>query len=125
MDFILVIDDDPIIRDLFPVILDESRYQVVAVGTLREAVEALKKNTFRGIICDLSLANSDPPETLEQIMILAGGLPVIIATGWTDDATKAIIKCYPVAGILWKGESWSRLTATLDKLLGLHPTSPG
>ena len=77
---ILVVDDDPGIRQLLQLHLAAANYQVTSVETSSEAVEQVTAEIFDLAIVDLRIGDEDGIVLLEQLLRIQPTLPVIIAT---------------------------------------------
>ena len=78
--------DERLIREL----LSEESYpgfDVSSAGSLEEAVGYIQKNSVDAILLDLYLPDSQGLETFNRMQREAGTIPVVILTGYTDDAT--------------------------------------
>ena len=64
---ILIVDDEPTVRNLLDRVLMEDGYLVTAVGTAREALQAVREVAFEVIILDMSLPDADGIDVLRQI----------------------------------------------------------
>jgi CheY-like chemotaxis protein len=52
---VLVVDDEPSVLVTYLLILQQQGYDVTAVATSAEALQALSRRSFRLLLCDLSL----------------------------------------------------------------------
>jgi len=77
---ILVVDDDPGIRQLLQLHLTDANYQVTSVETSSEAVEQVTAEIFDLAVVDLRIGDEDGIALLEQLLRIQPTLPVIIAT---------------------------------------------
>ena len=85
---ILIVEDNP--GDLFLVKEFLKRtslpaFQIFHASTLEDALISLRKNTFKLILLDLFLADSEGISTFEQIYPLSANAPVIVLTGLIDE----------------------------------------
>jgi len=89
---ILVVDDDPAVRDLVNAVLSLQQYRVVATATGQGAVEALQHGEFGATILDLSLPDMSGEDVLRAVRQSGGDTEVIILTGHgsMDSAIEAI-----------------------------------
>jgi len=80
---VLVVDDDPAIREVFTAFLNRGGITATAVGGGRECLDLLKTGTPDLILLDLMMEPMDGWETLHAIRHdpLAGQVPVMIVTG--------------------------------------------
>ena len=78
---ILVIDDDPAIRELLSTILEADGYEVVTAQSGEEAIGWLRRQHFELAITDLIMPGMDGIQTLTALKDLAPDLEVLILTG--------------------------------------------
>ncbi len=76
---ILVVDDEPSIREVVSIYLERAGYRVVAVGDGQAALEALEKQTPDLVVLDLMLPTVDGLEITRQLRAL-GDTPIIMLT---------------------------------------------
>ena len=89
---ILIVEDNP--GDLFLVKEFLKRtalpsFQILHADTLNEAIGLLKSNSFKIILLDLFLKDSEGIQTFERIYPLSANTPVIILTGLVDEKITA------------------------------------
>jgi two-component system, OmpR family, response regulator len=80
---VLVVDDDPSIREIFCAFLQRGGFSTIAVGGGKECLDLLKLQTPDLILLDLMMEPMDGWETLRAIRNhpVAGEVPVMIVTG--------------------------------------------
>ncbi|MBX3201978.1 MAG: response regulator [Labilithrix sp.] len=79
---LLVVEDDPVQRDSLAKLLATESVELVAVGTVREALEAQAHGVFDCIVTDLTLPDDSGFHLLEQMSRAEGPHPpVIVYTG--------------------------------------------
>src|SRR5262245_16584168 len=89
---ILLVEDSPGDRRLFQELLAEittTRFELVNVGRLAEALERLKNESFHIILTDLSLPDSQGLEASRALHDTAPTTAVIVLSG-VDDETVAL-----------------------------------
>lgn len=79
---ILVVDDDPNIRDLCGRALRE--YRVLQAGTIQEAIGVYRKDAVDLILTDVMMPGGSGIELLKQVKMLDPTAAVIIMTGFAD-----------------------------------------
>jgi CheY-like chemotaxis protein len=79
---ILLVDDDVLIRETFPSLLERMGHRVETVASGHEALQRLSKAPpFDLILLDKNMPGMDGLETLTRLRQLHPVLPVILATG--------------------------------------------
>jgi two-component system OmpR family response regulator len=83
MDTVLIVDDDPAIREIFSRYVEMGGYKVLAADGGSGCLEILKEHTPDIILLDLMMEPMDGWETLLAIRATASArqVPVIIITG--------------------------------------------
>ncbi len=81
---ILVIDDEPLVGELFKETLIENIYQVTATLSSLEALELVSNKHFDIIFLDLLMPELDGAELFRRIRQMYKKLPVAIITGYPD-----------------------------------------
>jgi DNA-binding NtrC family response regulator len=84
---VLVVDDQPQIRDLLAMCLEHEGYGVVTVGTGAEAVARLTETAVHVVIADIVLPDIDGLEVLRRARVLAPRAPVILVTAYATVET--------------------------------------
>jgi len=89
---VLVIDDEPDIRELLEITLGRMGLDTVAAGDCKQARSLLKEQEFDLCLTDLKLPDGDGIELVEEIQKLDYALPVAVFTahGNTDTAINAM-----------------------------------
>ena len=89
---VLVVDDEPDIRELLEFTLVKMGLDVVAVGAIAEAKDCLKRDTFDLCLTDMRLPDGDGLELVRHISHLDAELPVavIAAFGSAENAVAAL-----------------------------------
>ena len=81
---ILIVDDDPAIRDSMFEFIQMSGYQSSMVSSAEEAIELLKANTVEVVITDIMLPGMDGLELTDRIK-KEYDVDVIVMTGYSGD----------------------------------------
>ena len=82
---VLVVDDDPGVREMLSDVISEQKYKVVAVENGERAVGELERQHFDLVFLDLVLPGMSGPETLSAIKQKDEKAIVAIITGYGDD----------------------------------------
>jgi two-component system response regulator PilR (NtrC family) len=89
---VLVVDDEPDIRELLELTLARLGLGVDAVGSIAEAKERLKSERYDLCLTDMRLGDGEGLELVRHITTLAADLPVAVITahGSADNAVAAL-----------------------------------
>ncbi len=116
---ILIVDDEPDIREVLAEALQVKGYRVTAAGAGHEALRIIKSDPPQLLISDLQMEDADGLEMIEQIKETLPNLPVILLTGMIfdpeviRDTINKKVSCY-----IEKTSSLQRVTQEAQRLLG-------
>ena len=86
---VLVIDDDPAMRELIADYLSENDVRVTAVATGEEMARVLDDQAIDAIVLDLRLAGEDGMELAKKVRA-ESTIPIIMVTGKKDEADRVM-----------------------------------
>ena len=100
----LLVDDHVIVREGLKRILTPLAHEwtVTEAGDGFQALECMRRQPFRMVIADLSMPGMTGLEFAGRIRNLRPDLPVVLATGHSDDLTPERVKAAGVREILAK-----------------------
>ena len=96
---VLVVDDDPMLRDLLTQTLTAIGHESVSAVDGFDALEQLKKRTFDVVISDIKMPNMDGLQLLKEIREAHSSMPVLFISGF---ATSEMIQTAQPDGFLTK-----------------------
>ena len=79
---ILIVDDEPIVRESIRDWLKDAGYQVATAETGEEALEMIKKQDFSVIVLDIRLPGQTGITVLKQVKVLKPEIKSIIITAY-------------------------------------------
>lgn len=82
LDRILVVDDEPIVRQVIGEVLSIHQFHVVQAGDGPEALDLLDREPFTLVLCDIRMPGMDGFELLREIRRGHPGIDVIMMTGY-------------------------------------------
>ena len=113
---LLLIDDDPQMREVLHELLERHGYNVHTAAGGREALEWMRQQTPDLVLLDLAMPDLDGPATLKEIKKHWAGVPVIIYTGYAEsDLVKQALAFSPFT-LLAKPCPPAQLLETLHKV---------
>ena len=77
----LVVDDDPFVRDMLGMILQSADYEVDTAGNGSEALNKVEAGTFNLVVSDMNMPEMNGLELLKKLRDSNNDVPVIILTG--------------------------------------------
>ncbi len=118
-EFILVVDDEPHLRDIASQMLQELGYKVDSVSSGELAVEFVKKKSVDLIVLDMLMnPGMNGRQTYEEIIKMYPNQNAIIASGYSEsEDVKAILRL-GVGGFVKKPYSMAQLGLAVKE--GLH-----
>ncbi len=81
---LLIVEDDPEMRDLLRKVLEKEGYQVSVAADSREATASLSRIPFDLVVTDMLMPDDGGLELLQVIREARPSLPVIIITAFGD-----------------------------------------
>jgi two-component system cell cycle sensor histidine kinase/response regulator CckA len=111
---VLVVDDDPAVRDVIRTVLEMAGYTVVGTGTVEEALDQLRSEAgpIDLLLTDLILPGMNGRELARLAADARPGLEVVYMSGYMDDSVAS-------SGILEPGTSYIEKPFTADELVGM------
>ncbi|HEX6464816.1 MAG TPA: response regulator [Vicinamibacterales bacterium] len=115
---VLVVDDEATIRDLLSKTLALAEYDVDMAADGRTALERLRIIPYDLLITDLKMPGVDGLTVIREARRLKTDLPVIIITGFSNEASAIEAVNLGVSGYLTKPFRVPRVLAAASKALG-------
>ena len=114
---ILVVDDEPGMRDLLKLELETAGFQVTMASDGQEALDWVEKEKFQLVITDIMMPKMDGLELLEGIKKRDVYLEVIVTTGYgqVENAVNAMKK--GAYDFIQKPYSTDQILAVVEKAL--------
>jgi len=78
---ILVIDDDPLARDITRGLLEEAGYEVVDAADGATGVRLFREQAFDLVILDIFMPGLDGFETMQEMEPRSKGVPLLVLSG--------------------------------------------
>src|SRR5688572_24108779 len=115
---VLVVDDEASIRDLLAKTLALAEYDVDLAPDGRTALERLRIIPYDLLITDLKMPGVDGLSVIREARRLKADIPVIIITGFSNEASAIEAVNLGVSGYLTKPFRVPRVLAAASKALG-------
>jgi CheY-like chemotaxis protein len=123
---ILVVDDEEAVLELARELLLRGGFEVVTASGGREALETLRVDAERRIdaaVLDLAMPDLDGRETLLEMRSLRPGLPVVLVSGFREDASTGRLASEDVAAFVRKPYEPEKLIEAVRTALADPPGS--
>ena len=116
----LVVDDEPIVREVTQALLEALGFQVEALASGQAAVARVREDpgAFRLALLDMSMVGMDGPELRQALRTLAPALQVLMVSGFARDEAMALLREAGPVAFLQKPYGLGELQAELRDLLG-------
>jgi len=114
---LLVVEDDPEMRDLLRKVLEKDGYAVSVASGTREAVASLSQASFDLVVTDLVMPDNGGLEILRVIRESNPALPVIIITAFGDWGSYSRALEMGAAAFISKPLRMAELTAAIHAAL--------
>jgi PAS domain S-box-containing protein len=116
---ILVVDDEPLLRQVAKTILERYGYTVLLAENGREAVQMVRESgdTVAAVLLDLTMPQMGGAEALRLIRQIRPGIPVIISSGYSASGTREQLGVGAVADFLQKPYSAVQLGEKIQAAL--------
>jgi len=99
---VLVVDDDPVVGKSFDRVLSDKGYLVTTAENAHEALEKMRRGDYDLVVTDIRMPGMDGLELAETVKARRPWTPVLIVTGFGDDAAEKRAKAAGVTAFLHK-----------------------
>ena len=117
MSKILVVDGEPVVRELECAVLASVGHDAIGVSSGDEAVLLLEGDRFDLVVSDVIMPGLDGFGLLAHVVEHHPGLPVLLVTGAVD-RTHALASAQDAAGVLYKPFTHAELRDAVAQALG-------
>ena len=115
---ILVVEDEPLVREVLSVYLTEDRHQVMMAANGREALEVFRAGTFDLVLTDRAMPEMNGDQLAAEVKRLKPQQPVILLTGFGDLMTGAGEQPEGVDLVVSKPFTLSMLRGAIAQVIG-------
>jgi len=112
---ILFADDEPALRTMTKLVLENSGYSVLLAKDGREAVDMFQQRAgeIAMVLLDMTMPVMGGKEAFRLIREIRPSVPVIVLTGYTEDVAREDLGASAVAGFIQKPYSAEKLVAEI------------
>jgi DNA-binding response OmpR family regulator len=87
---VLIVEDEPEMRDLLADNLEFEGYRVAAVGSAEEALQRIERHSFSLILLDVMLPRASGFELCRTVRARDARIPIIMLTARTDESDRVL-----------------------------------
>ncbi len=113
---VLVIDDEPFVRETLAEMLADLDHKVVTADCGRDALAKVRTDDFDLVFTDLAMPEMDGWETAREIHKHRPNLPIVLVTGYGATAQPPSGELDLVAGIISKPFDFDQVTGTIGRV---------
>ena len=121
---ILVVDDDPVVRKSFDRVLTGKGYAVITAENGEDALRKLNEEKYDVVYTDIRMPGMSGLEVAEEVKARRPWTPVVIITGYGNDAAEARAKAAGVANFLHKPLSPEMIEGSARDALAVPAVAP-
>jgi len=116
---VLVIDDEPGVRNLARMILEKSGFTVLTAGDGADGIQVFHRyaREVSAIVLDLTMPAMNGEEALSELRRIRVGVPIVLCSGYGEQEVANRFAGKGLAGILKKPYEPAELVETLDRVL--------
>ncbi len=120
---VLVMDDEPIVRELLKAILDKLGYECELTENGEQALELCKEareteKPFQAAILDLTVKDGmGGKETMGRLLEIDPDIKGVVSSGYSEDAAMSNFKKYGFRGVIAKPYTIQKLSKVLHKAI--------
>lgn len=115
---VLVVDDDPLVGELFDAILSDDGYAVTAATDAISALQLLREREFTSVFLDVVMPDADSLALLAELRAVRPSQRVIVMTAHADSELVAAVLALGPVTLLQKPFSRQHIRATLQHIGG-------
>jgi CheY-like chemotaxis protein len=121
---ILVVDDEPVVREVLTAMLAAQDFEVVAVGSGEEALATLRgpETPFCLVIVDMHMPGLSGVETCRAIRKLRSEIPLLLISGLNRETLDTEPLCELADGFIQKPFRVADLRQQVENVLDLEAT---
>jgi PAS domain S-box-containing protein len=116
---ILVVDDEPALREMAAMILKDSGYTVLTASDGREAVDMFGQGAHKiaAVLLDMTMPIMGGHEAFRLIREMQPAIPIVLSSGYSEVAARAELGGEAVAGFIQKPYTAAKLVASMQEAL--------
>jgi CheY-like chemotaxis protein len=116
---VLVVDDEPNLRELCLMELSQEGYQVLLAANGKEAMDILRRKRPDVVVMDIGMPEMDGIETLGKMVARFKGIPIILHTAYSS--FQEDFRSWAAEAYVIKSSDLTHLKQVLRKVLERRP----
>jgi len=121
---VLVVDDEPFVRDTLTEMLSELSHKVVAADGGREALARFTSQSFDLVFTDLAMPEMDGWETARALRKLRPEVPVVLVTGYGATAEAPAGERDLISAVIAKPFDFTQVSETIARVISKQASQP-
>ena len=118
---VLVIDDEPVVRNVVQKTLGRDGYEVVPAETGRQGLNAIQtRPEITAVLLDMGMPEMNGQAVLEEMLKFRSGLPVIVCSGFNEAEVRNHFAGQALAGVIQKPFTAQQLLSEVNAILGQY-----
>lgn len=117
---IVIVDDDPVVRDVLKAILQEAQYNVFDYDNPREALKLISERPVHLVISDIVMPDIDGLSFLRSLKVKNPEIPVIMITAYPDTNSAIDALRYGAQDFIVKPFSVEHVLHSIKKALNYY-----
>lgn len=119
MGLLLVVDDEPVVRDIAEDILKECGYQTLSAENGEEGLRIFKERhkEIKAVLLDMVMPKMSGDETFREMKKIYGGVKVILSSGFKKDESVEAILNLGFCGFIQKPYSLANLARIVHEII--------
>jgi two-component system, cell cycle sensor histidine kinase and response regulator CckA len=124
---ILVVDDEPMVRDYYKLALERHGYEVVLANDGAEALQifAQKPERFSAVLLDMVMPVMSGKEVLPRLLDLRPETRVVVTSGQMEEEVRSDLGKFSIAGFIQKPCASQTLVRNMRKFTGADTQAAG
>lgn len=116
--YALIVDDEPIARDMVKFSLEETGFRCVKAKDGAEAMELLKCTSFPLVVADLCMPNTNGQALIRNVLSATIVPLIVVHTAVTDPRVTTMLMTMGVDDILYKPSNYAGFAAKMKIIVG-------
>ncbi len=124
---VLIIEDEPVIREVLKKVLEDLGYEVVAATDGEDGIQVFARESgrFDAVVLDMIMPKLSGADVFRHLRKQRESLPILLVTGFADEAELEALKGLPPVAVIRKPFALVDIAGVLGQLLGTKAAGEG